>query len=146
MQGYVDCRRLVVFSIPYLHSFRRIFAVLAGVDRYQCAGISNLGGCVNDCKDVEGWLKANFDAQTTLLENEKATRDEILKEIKELAKNDKIEEGDPILIFLAGHGAEVKPLPGWKLLSKRNLQMFLPYDFLDHGTATSSPCSVPEYV
>jgi hypothetical protein len=134
------------FFYALLNSSRRIFSVLAGIDEYQCLEIKTLQGCVNDCENVDKWLKANFtQPKTTILKNKKATRVQILEAIKALAKDDEIEKNDPILIFLAGHGAEATPLPEWKLPSKRNVQMFLPHDF-SCGKASSTLVSVPQHI
>ncbi|KAF8815989.1 hypothetical protein BYT27DRAFT_7333659 [Phlegmacium glaucopus] len=104
------------------------FALLIGIDTYP--HVRQLKGCVNDCNALEAWLKESFDdVHQMLLTNDKATRANILTAIKNLAEDSRIQEDDLILIFFAGHGAEVKPLEEWKLPSKRKIQMRIPYDF-----------------
>lgn len=102
--------------------------MLIGIDTYP--HVSPLAGCVNDCNNMKAWLESSFDdVHQVLLTNDQATRANILIAIQNLAKDKHIQENDPILIFFAGHGAEVKPLKEWKLPSKRKIQMLIPYDF-----------------
>ena len=102
--------------------------MLIGIDTYPHVG--PLAGCVNDCDAVKAWLERSFDdVHLVILTNDQATRAKILTALGNLAKDQDIQENDPILIFYSGHGAEVKPLEEWKLPSKRKIQMLIPYDF-----------------
>ena len=102
--------------------------MLIGIDTYLHVG--SLAGCVNDCNAMKAWLEGSFgDVHQVLLMNDQATRANIVIAIQNLAKDQRIQENDPVLIFFAGHGAEVKPLKEWKLPSKRKIQMLIPYDF-----------------
>jgi uncharacterized caspase-like protein len=102
--------------------------LLIGIDTYL--HVSPLAGCVNDCNAMKAWLERSFnDVHLVLLTNDQATRANILTALRNLAKDRRIQENDPVLIFFAGHGGEVKPLKEWKLPSKRKLQMLIPYDF-----------------
>ena len=102
--------------------------MLIGINTYL--HVRPLAGCVNDCDAMKAWLEKSFDdVHQVLLTNDQATRANILTEIQNLANDHRIQENDPVLIFFAGHGAEVKPLKEWNLPSKRKLQMLIPYDF-----------------
>jgi hypothetical protein len=69
------------------------------------------------------------------LRNEEATRDAIVGAIRKLATNPAIKENDPILIFYAGHGAEVKAPLGWPPNNATGLvQMLVPHDFVWSGS------------
>ena len=64
-----------------------------------------------------------------VLENKSATRVAILKKLRSLANDPRIQRGDPIIIFYAGHGSEAAAPPGWEAGgSKANIQLILPYD------------------
>ncbi|KAG6907246.1 hypothetical protein DXG01_009785 [Tephrocybe rancida] len=109
----------------------QVYALLIGIDEYKDPSIKNLAGCVNDCKDVKGWLEESFRSpEIVFLENSKASRDAIMEEINKIAASSVVREDDPILIYFAGHGAEVEPLKKWKLHSGRKVQMRIPYDFI----------------
>jgi uncharacterized caspase-like protein len=127
-----------ILCILYLSHSRKVFAILVGISEYQ-SPLSKLSGCVNDCMDMKAWLKENFETQIKLLINQQATRAAILEAIEGLAKNSRIKRHDAILIFFAGHGAEVNPLAKWKIPSKRRLQMFMPYDCTMGTCRSSSP-------
>ena len=102
--------------------------MLIGIDAYPHVG--PLSGCVNDLNAMKAWLERSFDdVYQVVLKNDQATRANIFTELQNLAEDQNIQENDPVLIYFAGHGAEVKPLEEWNLPSKRKLQMLLPYDF-----------------
>lgn len=108
----------------------KIFALIIGVDEHKDSTL-NLSGCLNDCEDVIGWMKEYFTStQYTYLKNKTATKNAILEEIVKLAGAENgINTGDPIMIYFAGHGAEVAPLNEWGLASGRSVQMLIPHDF-----------------
>jgi uncharacterized caspase-like protein len=91
----------------------------------------DLAGCVADVNDWLLFLQENLrissDCIVTLF-NAEATRDNIVSKLRDLAEDEKINPGDPILIFFAGHGA-VAPIPeGWHA-GGSHVQMLIPHDF-----------------
>ena len=68
----------------------------------------------------------------TNLRNEQASRRGIKKSIAALTLDDRIQPGNPILIFFAGHGAQAKA-PHWAAGSlapdRARIEMILPVDF-----------------
>ena len=67
-----------------------------------------------------------------------ATRKGIVKAINNLANDNRISVGDPILIYYAGHGSEIGPARKWNLPSGTSkIQMILPHDFIVHPTPGS---------
>ncbi|THU85347.1 hypothetical protein K435DRAFT_843305 [Dendrothele bispora CBS 962.96] len=109
----------------------KIHALLIGIDKYKDPNnVTTLAGCVNDCNDVKAWVDESFTfPHTMLLQNHEATRDAIIKQIGDIATSKYIDRGHPILIYFAGHGAQVEPLKEWELPSERKIQMCIPYDF-----------------
>ncbi|QRW19849.1 ICE-like protease (caspase) p20 domain protein [Rhizoctonia solani] len=90
-------------SVPNLH------ALLIGIDTYTT--VTPLSGAVNDAHQVELFLRFGLEVpqkQINVLKNEQATRSGILGAIKALRRNPAIKLFDPILIYYAGHGCEVK--------------------------------------
>lgn len=78
------------------------YALIIGIDNYSGAWRS-LQNAVNDAKEVENTLKANykFDVFKSLY-NEEATRVNIIKELEWLVTN--VKEEDNVLIYYSGHG------------------------------------------
>jgi hypothetical protein len=64
------------------------------------------------------------------LRDTQATRAAIISELCALAVNSNINPGDPILIYYAGHGAEVTPPVGWEAGGPGSkMQMLIPHDY-----------------
>jgi hypothetical protein len=62
------------------------------------------------------------------LYNADATRDNIKAKLRDLANDEMIQPGDPILIFFAGHGATAPAPEGW-CTAGDSVQMLVPHDF-----------------
>ena len=75
-------------------------------------------------------------SQIRNLRNSEATRDKIIKEIKAFSFNDKIKEGDPILIYFAGHGDWAFTPKGWEVGSTDKIELLIPYD---HSSLKGNP-------
>jgi hypothetical protein len=90
-----------------------------------------LEGCVNDAKAFKAFLTERLhvpDSQIMLLMNKGAIRSAILDAIHtHLATNTKINEGDAIVLFYAGHGSRVIAPPGW-LTTDGKIETICPYD------------------
>jgi len=65
--------------------------------------------------------------QIRVLRNGEATRSAIIKEFIELQNDPRIEKGDAIVIFYAGHGGETTAPPDWESEGKKT-QYILPCD------------------
>ena len=77
---------------------------------------------------LEGQLHVPKD-HITILENEAATRVAILEKLRHLANDPRIQHGDPIFIYYAGHGSEAVAPSGWEAGGPNaNIQLTLPYD------------------
>lgn len=111
--------------------------MLIAIDEYL--QVQNLNGCVNDCKDVEAWLRESFDlVYAVRLLNKEATREGILNAVANLATDPRIEDYDLIMIYYAGHGGQLDPLKIWNLSSTRKVQMLIPHDFSPSGWSNPS--------
>lgn len=110
-----------------------MFALIIGIDNYT--NCQKLRGAVADAEAMKEYLERVLrvpeDHIRTLLDH-KATRNAIIKAFKDLRSDQRIREGDPIVIFYAGHGGEL-PAPScwvpWGVESK--IQCLLPQDYKD---------------
>ena len=85
------------------------YALIIGIDKYQ--NVQPLNYAVKDAESIQDILVNTFDFpedNVTLLKNEEATKQNILKSFSEVTK--KAEDSDRVLIFFAGHG-ETMDLP-----------------------------------
>ncbi|KAJ6494704.1 caspase domain-containing protein [Mycena vitilis] len=94
-----------------------VFGLIIGVDQYQSGSIWNLEVCASDAKNVQRWvlkdLKVPSDHLCMLLDKT-ATKANIEKFfMNHLIQNPKIEPGDAIIIYFAGHGTSVPAPESW---------------------------------
>ena len=121
----------------------RFFALVIGIDNYPgFPSDVGLEGACNDARNIYEWLSQDVlagtdDSNIVLLLDKAATREAIIKEITALTHNDKIQPGDPILIYYAGHGSVVKTPAGWSHTANgsggersgaSSIEVLLPYD------------------
>lgn len=124
-------------SSPFMG--RRIYCLLIGIDRYEVPG-ANLGGCVQDSKAVEKYLRESVRnagkclhllcLRSPILDQQEepetiapvpasrkvgtATRPEIIAGFKDFLTQAK--EGDMVLVHYSGHGSyETRPKELWHL-------------------------------
>ena len=85
-------------------------ALIVGIDNYEAGGFSNLGGCVNDARNMEKVLSrhadseenVNFECELVLADEEHAiSRSDLREHMEALFKN---YPGD-VLFYFSGHGA-----------------------------------------
>ncbi|SJL15631.1 uncharacterized protein ARMOST_19134 [Armillaria ostoyae] len=115
-----------------------LFALVIGIDEYADPNVHNLTGAVADADAVNDFLQKTLhvpEYQIKNLRNKEVTRVTIEREIKNLGDNPAIKRDDPILIFYAGHGADVKAPPGWPTgNADEKIQMLVPHDFIKRGS------------
>ncbi|KAK0187315.1 caspase domain-containing protein [Armillaria mellea] len=116
-----------------------LFALVIGIDKYLHSSrgtLKALHGAVADADDVYTFLHKTLrvpENQIENLRNENATRAHIEKKIEDLGRNPDIKQGDPILIYYAGYGAEANAPPRWDSANGK-IQMLVPYDFVPGGS------------
>ena len=107
------------------------YALIIGINEYASPSVSNLSGAVPDALAIKNYLEQRLrvpKSQIRLLRNAEATRGAIIQEFNNLVADPRIRRGDPILIFYAGHGGEVKAPVGWES-GDGKIQMLIPHDF-----------------
>ena len=89
-------------------------------------------GAIPDADAVRDYLQKHLgvpSSQITNIRGSGATRNAIIKEIEALSLNNKIEKGDPILIYYAGHGGWADTPKGWEVGSTGKIELLIPYDY-----------------
>ena len=88
-------------------------------------------GAVPDADAMQNYLQKHLgvpSSQIRNLRNSKATRAAIIDGIKAFSLIDEIEEGDPILIYFAGHGGSADTPKDWEVGSTGKIELLVPYD------------------
>jgi hypothetical protein len=104
-----------------------------GINKYQSTHITELLGAVADADDVRDFLLKELGVPSSQIRNlrgSEATRTAIISEIEALSLNNKINKGDPILIYYAGHGssADTPKSKRWEGGGTGKIQLLIPYD------------------
>ena len=89
-------------------------------------------GAVPDADAVQDFLQRQLgvpSCQIRNLRNSEATRTAIVKGIEAFSLDDKINKGDPILIYYAGHGGSAKTPKGWEVGDTNKIELLVPYDY-----------------
>lgn len=100
-------------TFVYAGENAKLRALIIGIDLYNpdlgSVRWQNLDGCVNDAISIKEVLMARFNFNEkgiTVLKNQEASRETILKEFDKLFKNSA--SGDIAVIYYAGHGSQVR--------------------------------------
>ncbi|KAH9831958.1 uncharacterized protein C8Q71DRAFT_714572 [Rhodofomes roseus] len=108
-----------------------IFALVIAIDTYKNKSIPSLEGCGLDGADFVHFLTNTLrvpESRIIQLNNEQATRSAILAAFQcAFIENDKIEHGDAMVFFYAGHGDRVKAPVGWTA-NDDMIEMICPFD------------------
>ncbi|TFK37085.1 caspase domain-containing protein [Crucibulum laeve] len=119
-----------------------LYALIIGINEYAHPDIYNLNGATTDADTISAFLTQTMSipsSHITNLRNRQATRSAVIEEIRRFASDHRIKEGDPILIYYAGHGAETLAPVGWEAGGPNaRIQMLIPYDFVPEEVATES--------
>jgi hypothetical protein len=104
----------------------RLFALIIGINSYNEVG--PLHGAVPDALSVKDYLENSLKVPTHqihMLLDKSASRSAIIEAFKSFRGDRRIQEGDPIFIYFAGHGGELL-LPESEVGSK--IQLLVPQD------------------
>ncbi|THV05008.1 hypothetical protein K435DRAFT_648091 [Dendrothele bispora CBS 962.96] len=119
----------------------RVFAVLIGIDQYKSGDIWDLHSSASDARGIKHWLVNDLKvprSQVITLLDEQASLDSIEASLRHhLLNNDKIQTGDAILIYFAGHGSSVRTPSDWvddETAANARVEVLCPYD---HETKTA---------
>ena len=132
---FVDyvCLKSIIIS-PFSSQSSRLFALIIGINKYKTVKqpFLNLKGAVSDADLVQSYLQRHLgvpNSQIRNLRDSEATRAAILHELNALTTDDRIQHGDPILVFYAGHGSTAPTPKGWES-GGPTIQLLLPHDYL----------------
>ena len=108
-----------------------LFALIIGINEYASPNITNLLGAVPDADAVRDFLQKQLgvpSSQIRNLRNSEATRAAIVAGIEAFSLIEEIKNGDPILIYYAGHGGSAKTPKGWEAGGTTKIELLIPYD------------------
>jgi hypothetical protein len=130
----------VVSPLPLSHSKHlyfspkpRLFAVVCGINDYECSYFHKLRGAVADATDVVELLLTHYQVpsdQIHFLIDKDASRSAIISALDALSMDPRIKPGDPILFYFAGHGSQILPPDGWECGGPGSkIQVLVPQDY-----------------
>jgi len=131
----------VVLPCPFLHTLKplyfspkpRLFAVICGINDYESRDFPELRGAVADATNVFDLLVSNYQIprdQIQFLIARAASRSAIISALDKLSTDPRIQPGDPILFYFAGHGSEIYPPEGWECGGPGSkIQVLVPQDY-----------------
>ena len=123
-----------------------LFALLIGINKYKSALIKDLKGSIADAEAVKGYLQDALGvppSRIRTLFDEDATRVGITKTLGALKDAD-IREGDPILIFYAGHGVTGDAPQDWPASGDRKIELLAPHD-MEYNADKSVVNAIPDH-
>ncbi|KAF8970608.1 caspase domain-containing protein [Flammula alnicola] len=126
-----DFRWVAASNVKHSTEKSRLFALIIGINTYESDEFRNLRGGVADAESFKQYLEVDLKvprSQITFLIEKGASRSAILSGFKSLQNDPRIQRGDPIFIFYAGHGGEIKPPEGWDT-GGRKIQVLVPHDY-----------------
>ncbi|KDR74089.1 hypothetical protein GALMADRAFT_280580 [Galerina marginata CBS 339.88] len=114
--------------------FPRLFALIIGINVYDPKeDFLRLRGAVRDAYAYKDYLMDCLEVpedHIRILINKQASRAAILDAFLAIKDDPRIQEGDPIFIFYAGHGSEIEPPLGWESGGPNSkVQLLVPQDY-----------------
>ena len=107
--------------------------MVCGIDGYESRNFSRLRGAVYDATEVVDFLLTSYHVprdQIVFLTNKAASRSGIISALDRLSTDPRIQAGDPIVFYFAGHGSEIHPPEGWECGGTRSkIQVLVPQDY-----------------
>ena len=112
--------------------------MVIGIGKYAFKQFSDLPGAVPDANEVVNWLITDLQVpqnQVSLITDEAASRTGIISALEAFRSDSRIQQGDPIFIYYAGHGSSIQPPEEWECGSPgRTIQVLVPQDYApEHG-------------
>ncbi|KAF9240013.1 hypothetical protein BU15DRAFT_61646 [Melanogaster broomeanus] len=137
---------LLEASVTTSESQPPLFALIIGINKYQSFSIPFLRGAVPDANAVQSYLQKHLavpSSQIRNLRDSEATRAAIIREVNALTADDRIQHGDPILIFYAGHGSTAPAPAGWEAAAP-GIQLIVPHDHLSDNGKGGKVYGIPD--
>ncbi|CAE6402029.1 unnamed protein product [Rhizoctonia solani] len=109
----------------------RLHALVIGIDNYP--KLPSLSGSIADAGQMERFLISDLKVpkeNIITLYDRYAFRQAIINSFRMMQADPRIRQGDPILIFFAGHGGLTDAQPVWKRKhGSSKIQVIFPYDY-----------------
>ena len=116
-----------------------LFALIIGINNYESPSIPNLVGAVPDADAVRDYLEKDLGVPSSQIRNLRdsgATRAAIVDAIQAFSRIDEIKDGDPILIYYAGHGGLADTPKDWLFWNTNKIELLVPHD---HSSLDGNP-------
>ncbi|CAE6442942.1 unnamed protein product [Rhizoctonia solani] len=123
-----------------------IHALVIGINQYLHH--TRLRGAVNDANIFKSYLLNDLivpEIQITTLFDAQATRAGIIHAFQNFATDPKIKPNDPIVIYYAGHGAEIQPPPNRRAAHGSLIQCLVPQDAGNKDLSTPGIPPIPDF-
>ncbi|KAF9479227.1 hypothetical protein BDN70DRAFT_878993 [Pholiota conissans] len=131
----------------------RLFALLIGINDYKISfGDRPLRGAVPDTLRFQSYLEKHIGVpsnQINVLINEKATRNNIINALKSFRNDKRIDKGDAIFMYYAGHGTQIDPPKERRGATLQQIQAIVPYDCdseVEGGKSETRVPPIPDYM
>ncbi|CAE6421415.1 unnamed protein product, partial [Rhizoctonia solani] len=121
-------------------------ALIIGINQYLHH--PQLQGAVNDANLFKSYLLDDLlvpEENITTLFDAQATRAGIIQAFQNLATDPTIKQDDPIVVYYAGHGAEIQPPSNRPDLAGSMVQCLVPQDAGTRGLETSVTPPIPDF-
>jgi hypothetical protein len=107
--AFLVCLYILIPTITFCQRKPQIYALVVGISKYQDAQIGNLSFAKKDALEFYEFLKSNAggaisEVNISLLTDEKATRSEVLKSLRNITLRSTSE--DMVIFYFSGHGIQ----------------------------------------
>lgn len=128
-----------------------LFAMLIGINKYATSysNFSHLRGTVSDALEFKTYLQDRLGIpsnQIVLLNDKAVTHSKIIEALKDLGNDACIEVGDAILLYYAGHGAEIDPPKYREDRARKKIQAIVLHDCNSINDSGQQVPPIPHYL
>jgi hypothetical protein len=130
---------------PNIRQPPSLFALIIAINEYKSALVKNLKGSIADAEAMKEYLQESLGvppSRIRTLFNEYATHDGIIQGLRALKGTD-IKEGDPILIYYAGHGVAGDVPKDQAVVVDQKIELIAPHD-MDYTADKSVVNAIPD--
>ncbi|KAG8726622.1 hypothetical protein FRC11_014814, partial [Ceratobasidium sp. 423] len=123
-----------------------LHALVIGINQYLHH--THLQGAVNDATLFKSYLLNDLlvpEEQITTLFDTQATRAEIIRAFQNLATDPNIKRNDPIVIYYAGHGAQIQTPPNRRAAHGPLVQSLVPQDAGSKDLSAPGVPPIPDF-
>lgn len=123
---------LVLIANTIFRNFRNLYALIICVNEYNSNQFPRLNSAIQDGLRFEKYLVDRLTvpkSQIRTLVGSAASRNNIIQSLQSFQEDGRIQRGDAIVIFYAGHGNEIQAPPSWPSNVRHCVQSIVPQDY-----------------